>query len=451
MSIYREYDIRGVVDQDLTVPLAVEIGKAFGSYVRRHGGTRLVLGRDIRLSSERLRDALLEGLVSAGIEIIDVGECTTPILYFSLFKFPVDAGVMITGSHNPAEFNGFKLCLGKETIFGEEIQKIREMIERRDYDSGAGRVSLGAIVPEYIRHLAKGFFAPPSTRKRLKVVLDCGNGAAALAAPKLFSELGLDLTELYCAPDGRFPHHHPDPTVVENLKDLIAAVRAKKADVGIAFDGDADRIGVVDERGEPIFGDKLMILFAREILKERPGATFISEVKASQVLYDEIERLGGKPIMWKTGHSLIKAKMKETGALMAGEMSGHMFFADRYFGYDDALYAAGRLIEILRAADRPLSSLLSDLPKTCSTPEIRVDCPDDQKFALVERCKKILSKTHKTLDVDGVRVLFEDGWGLIRASNTQPALVLRFEAASEKRLKEIRSYVERILEEQKVR
>jgi phosphomannomutase/phosphoglucomutase len=452
MSIYREYDIRGVVGDALTYPLATEVGRAFGTYVRRRGGPRIVLGRDVRLSSEPLRDALVEGLISTGMEVIDVGECTTPILYFSLFNFPVDGGVMITGSHNPAEFNGFKLCLGKGTLFGEEIQKIRTMVEEKDFDSGSGRLSLGSIVPEYVRYLAKNAIVPsPAGRDPLKVVLDCGNGAAAIAAPKFFREMGVDLTELYCTPDGRFPNHHPDPTVVENLKDLIAAVREKEADVGIAFDGDADRIGVVDERGKVIFGDRLMILFAREILKERPGATFISEVKASQVLYDEIARLGGKPIMWKTGHSLIKAKMKETGALLAGEMSGHMFFADRYFGYDDALYAAGRLIEILRATDRPLSELLSDLPETYATPEIRVDCPDDQKFALVDRCRRALSEKHKIIDVDGVRVLFDDGWGLVRASNTQPALVLRFEAGSERKLAEIQTYVEGILEREKAR
>lgn len=447
MSIFREYDIRGVVGETLTISSAQEIGKAFGSYIRRKNGSRIVLGRDIRLSSEELRDALVEGFLSTGTEVIDVGECTTPILYFSLYQFPVDGGVMITGSHNPAEFNGFKLCLGHGTLYGEEIQKIRKIVEKKDYETGTGRVSLGSIVPEYIRHLAKNCYRPGG--RSLKVVLDCGNGAAALVAPKVLKELGLEVTELYCTPDGHFPNHHPDPTVLENIEDLIKTVRETGADLGIAFDGDADRLGVVDEKGEVIFGDKLVIFFAREILKEHPGATFISEVKASQLLYDQIERLGGKPIMWKTGHSLIKAKMKETGALMAGEMSGHLFFADRYFGYDDALYAAGRLIEILRGTDQSLSSLLADLPQTFVTPEIRVDCPDDQKFSLVERCKSVLSQKHTIVDVDGVRVLFEDGWGLIRASNTQPALVLRFEGKSEKRLAEIRSYIEGILEKER--
>ena len=452
MSIYREYDIRGVVGGELTFPLAEQIGKAFGTYLRREGGSRLVLGRDVRLTSEGLRDSLMKGLLSTGTDVIDVGECTSPILYFSLFKLPVDGGVMITGSHNPAEFNGFKLCVGRETIYGEKIQEIRRMVERRDYRTGKGRVSLSSIVPEYVRHLAKTcFFSPPSERKSLKVVLDCGNGAAALAAPKLFKQLGLDLIELYCTPDGRFPNHHPDPTVLNNLTDLTASVRGNGADVGIAFDGDADRIGVVDENGEIIFGDRLMLLFAREILKAHPGATFISEVKASQILYSEISRLGGKPIMWKTGHSLIKAKMKETGALLAGEMSGHLFFADRYFGFDDAIYAAGRLIEVLQKSDRPLSALLSDLPVSYSTPEIRVSCTDDKKFTVVERCKRILSQKHKIIDVDGVRVLFDDGWGLIRASNTQPALVMRFEAGSERRLDEIRRYTEGILDREKDR
>src|SRR5579863_1601382 len=452
MSIFREYDIRGVVGETLTQSFAGEIGKAFGTYVRRRGGARVVVGRDIRLTSEPLRDALVEGLLSTGTAVTDVGECTTPILYFSLFQFSVDGGVMITGSHNPAEFNGFKLCLGRESLYGEAIQELRRMVDGKDFDRGAGRLSLGSIVPEYMRFLAQNCFSlgPPGKRP-LRVVLDCGNGAAALAAPGIFRALGLDLIELYCTPDGRFPNHHPDPTVVENLKDLIAAVRSHQADVGIAFDGDADRIGVVDEQGEVIFGDRLMLLFAREILKENPGATFISEVKSSQVLYDEIARLGGAPLMWKTGHSLIKAKMKETKALLAGEMSGHLFFADRYFGFDDAIYDAGRLVEILGKSDRSLSAFLSDLPKTFSTPEIRLDCPDDQKFALVERCKTSLAGMHKIIDVDGVRVLFEGGWGLIRASNTQPALVLRFEAATEKKLSEIRSYVEKMLEDERRR
>lgn len=443
MSIFREYDIRGVYGTALTEKISEEIGKAFGTLILQAGGKKIALGYDIRLSSPSLREALLSGLLSTGIDVVDIGACPTPVLYFSLFQLEVDGGVMVTASHNPAEFNGFKLCRGRQTLFGSEIQKIRTMIDQKTYRQGKGGVSFEKdFLSLYLNYFVKHF----GSFKSKKVVVDCGNAAAALIAPQILERLGCDLVPLYCEPDGRFPNHHPDPTVPENLVDLIAAVQKEGADVGIAFDGDADRLGAVDEKGNIVWGDRLTLLFATDILKKKPGATIISEVKASQVLYDEVARLGGNGIMWKTGHSLIKAKMRETGALLAGEMSGHLFFADRYFGYDDAIYAGCRLVELLVKEDRPLSSHFVSLPETYVTPEIRVDCSDDRKFKIVERCREHFSKENKTIDIDGVRILFNGGWGLIRASNTQPALVLRFEAESPERLTEIQRDVNGILQ-----
>lgn len=442
MSIFREYDIRGVYGTVLTEKVAEEIGKAFGTLIRRSGGKKISLGYDIRLSSPSLREALSAGLLSTGIDVVDIGACPTPVLYFSLFQLEVDGGVMITASHNPAEFNGFKLCRGKGTLFGAEIQQVRTMAESGDFDRGKGELTFERdFLSVYLGYFVKHF----GSLRSKKVVVDCGNAAAALIAPQIMEQLGCEVIPLYCEPDGRFPNHHPDPTVPENIADLIDCVRKERADVGIAFDGDGDRLGAVDEKGEIIWGDKLTLLFATDILKKNSGATIISEVKASQVLYDEITRLGGNGIMWKTGHSLIKSKMKETGALLAGEMSGHLFFADRYFGYDDAIYAGCRLVEILVKENKPLSSFFADLPKTYVTPEIRVDCPDDRKFAVVEKCREYLSGKYKTVDIDGIRILFDDGWGLIRASNTQPALVLRFEANLPERLTEMQKEIDGVL------
>ncbi|HIE65847.1 MAG: phosphomannomutase/phosphoglucomutase [Nitrospira sp.] len=444
MSLFREYDIRGVYGKELTEGMAEAIGKSFGTLMRRDGRKKIALGYDIRLSSPSLRSALLSGLLSTGLHVVDIGKCPTPVLYFSLFQLEVEGGVMITASHNPAEFNGFKLCRGRHSLFGDEIQEVRTLIEREDYEEGKGTlVMLEGFMSSYVHYFVAQFGASFSK----KIVIDCGNAAASLVAPEIFKKLGCEVIPLYCEPDGRFPNHHPDPTVPENLADMIAEVRRVGADAGIAFDGDGDRLGVVDEKGEIIWGDRLTLLFATEILKESPGAIVISEVKASQVLYDEVTRMGGNAIMWKTGHSLIKAKMKETGALLAGEMSGHIFFSDRYFGYDDAIYAGCRLVEILCRYRRPLSSYFVDLPRTCVTPEIRIDCPDDQKFEIVERCRGFFSKKHKTIEIDGIRILFEGGWGLIRASNTQPALVLRFEANHPDLLVEIQEYVNKILAE----
>ena len=441
-GIFREYDVRGVFGKDLTTEAAELLGKGFGTYAKRNGVKKITLGSDIRLSSDALHDSIIKGLSAAGMEIIDIGVCPTPILYFSIHHLKADGGVMITGSHNPPEFNGFKLAIGKETIYGDKIQEVRKIIEKGEFEKGKGSISKYDAIPHYINYLEKNFEDGTPKNRRLKVVVDCGNGTAGIAAPAILKSLGCDVTALFCDLDGNFPNHHPDPTVPKNLELLIKKVKEIGADFGAAYDGDADRIGVVDEKGEIIWGDKLMIIFSRDILKKKPGATFISEVKCSQTMYDDIAKNGGNAIMWKTGHSLIKAKMKETGALLAGEMSGHIFFADRYLGYDDAIYATCRLAEIAAKGGKKVSELLADVPKTYSTPEIRVDCPDEKKFQIVEAAKERFRKEYKIIDVDGVRILFDNGWGLIRASNTQPVLVMRFEASSEKRLKEIRDFVE---------
>ena len=436
--IFREYDIRGVVDRDLTDEVVYDLARAIGTFFRAKGAARASLGRDARESSPRFRDIIIRGLTETGCDVLDVGMVPTPALYFTLFTQPVDAGVMITGSHNPADNNGFKVCLGKSTIFGEDITTIKRIAMSQSFASGAGKTEERDVVLPYSEYIRSNIRIGS---RKLGVVVDAGNGMGGFVAAPLYRELGCDVIELFCEPDSRFPNHHPDPTVIENMQFAIAAVREHKADLAIAFDGDADRIGVVDEGGRIIWGDQLMIIFARHILKEMPGATFIGEVKCSQNLFEDIGRHGGNPIMWKVGHSLIKAKMKETHAAMAGEMSGHLFFADRYFGYDDGIYAGARLIEILSNTEEPVSSLLADIPKTFNTPEIRVSCPDEKKFEVVRILTEEFKKTHKVIDIDGARILFEHGWGLVRASNTQAVIVMRFEADSQTHLDEIQGAV----------
>ena len=454
MGLFREYDLRGIVGKELTEPIAEQIGRAYCTYVKDRGVKTISVGRDGRLSSPGLFEALVRGLLAGGMNVIDVGICPSPLVYFSLFQLPVDGGIMITGSHNAAEYNGFKVCIGKEAIHGEAIQELRHVMEAGVFTSGKGTRSAHPIVPDYLAYIKKSFSTVDA--KHLHVVIDCGNGAASVVAKDALELLGCRVTALYCELDGRFPNHHPDPTVLENLDDLMKAVKQHKADVGIGYDGDADRIGAIDEQGRVMWGDRLMVVYSRDILSAKPGSTIISEVKASQCLYDDITKQGGRAIMWKTGHSLIKAKMKSEQAVLAGEMSGHMFFADRYFGYDDAIYASCRLIEILARTGKPLSSLVADLPATAVTPEIRVDTPDTIKFELVKQVQERLAGyarsrqpigpekdiVREVVTIDGVRAIFEDGWGLIRASNTQPALVLRFEAASADRLTAIRAAVE---------
>jgi phosphomannomutase/phosphoglucomutase len=444
-TIFREYDIRGVADAELTDAGVEQLGCAIGTYIQRQAGKKINLGRDTRLSSPRLRDALMRGLKASGCEVTDIGVVPTPVLYYSVFKLKADGAVMITGSHNPPEFNGFKTVCGATTIYGEAIQQIYRLIATGDLATGAGSEKSADVVTPYVDEVASQFHFP----RRIKVVFDAGNGTGGPAMHRILERLNADATEMFFEMDGRFPNHHPDPTVPANLEALIAKVLETGADMGIAFDGDTDRIGAVDDHGAVIYGDQLMIIYGREILTRKPGATFIGEVKCSQVMYDDLAARGGNPIMWKTGHSLIKAKMKETHAELAGEMSGHMFFADRYYGFDDALYAACRLMEIVAHSGKPLSAQLADLPHTVTTPEIRVDCPDDLKFEVVRRCTAELRARHKTIDVDGVRVLFPHGWGLVRASNTQPVLVMRFEATTPELLQEYRREVEQVVQRAK--
>lgn len=444
-TIFREYDIRGVADTEFQNADIENLGRAIGTWLQRRSGRNLTLGRDVRLSSERLAGALTKGLLASGCDVTDVGVVPTPLLYYSVFHLNATGAVMITGSHNPPEYNGFKVVSGQGTIHGPEIQEIRKLIEAGDYATGQGAHRTADVVTPYVEEVASQF----KWDRGIKVAVDAGNGTAGPAMHRILERLNCEPIELFFEMDGTFPNHHPDPTVPENIEALIQAVKKNRAELGIAFDGDADRIGAIDEKGNVLWGDQLLLIYGREILQRKPGSTFIGEVKCSQVMYDELQRLGGNPIMYRTGHSLIKAKMKEVHAELAGEMSGHMFFADRYYGYDDALYSACRLMEIVANSGKPLSAQLEGLPKMVSTPEIRVDCPDEMKFDVVKRVADHFRKTHKVVDIDGVRVLFPHGWGLVRASNTQPVLVERFEAENEQYLDRYRNEVETVLEEAK--
>ncbi|MDT8900363.1 phosphomannomutase/phosphoglucomutase [Anaeroselena agilis] len=428
-GIFRQYDIRGVHGHDLTTHDAELIGRAFGTFLRNKGEKAAIVGRDNRASSPELREQIVKGLRESGIDVIDIGVVISPVFYYSTHLFDISGGVMITASHNPSEYNGFKIQYDGRTLYGDELLDLKQIIDKGEFAHGEGSISLAYPEDDYISHLKEKLLLGD---KRLKVVVDCGNGTASLFAPRLLYELGCDVIPLYCESDSSFPNHFPDPVKIENLQQLIKAVRENRADVGLGFDGDGDRLGVVDDRGNIIWGDMLMILFWREILPKYPGADALVEVKCSNLLFDEIKRLGGNPFFYKTGHSLIKAKMKEIKAVFAGEMSGHMFFADEYYGFDDALYAAGRLLRILSHSAVPLSQLLADVPKTFITPELRVKCSDADKFKYVENAKRYFSKTgHKFIDIDGVRAIFEKGWGLVRASNTGPEVIMRCEADSE--------------------
>ena len=446
-NIFREYDIRGRVDEDLTPEVVESLGRGYATMmIREHSIANpiIALGRDCRLSSDRLRDNLIAGLTQSGCHVIDIGICPTPILYYALFNLKVDGGLMITGSHNPPEFNGFKVCVGKETIYGPLIRHLGDIMEEGDFVSGQGTVKTTSLTERYSTTLRENI----RMSRPVKVIVDAGNGTGGVVAQPIMEALGCDITCLYCNMDGHFPNHHPDPTIPENMKALIESVTGGDAELGIGYDGDADRIGVVDDKGNITWGDQLMILFSRAVLSEHPGATIVSEVKCSMNLFKDIESHGGKAIMWKAGHSLIKKKMREEKALLGGEMSGHIFFADRYYGYDDAIYASLRLLEMVSQGTRPVSELLADVPKTFSTPEIRIDCPDEKKFDVVAAVRNTFAENgYNLVDVDGVRVIFEDGWGLVRPSNTQPVIVLRFEATTEKRLAEIRALIEGKLNE----
>ncbi len=440
-QIFREYDIRGIAGKEVTPDLACRLGRALARMLPGPDESPVVVGRDVRLSGPELQDAVMRGIREAGVNVLDIGMVPTPLAYFTVFREQAAGCVIITASHNPGEYNGFKLMRGREGLFGEDIQTLKKLIQENAplTTTTQGHLRQKDITPVYQEFLC----ADISLKRPLKVVIDAGNGPAGIIAAPAYRALGCEVIELFCEPDGRFPNHHPDPTVDANMQDISHTVIQHHADLGIAFDGDGDRIGVVDETGNIIRGDMLLLILARDVLAAHPGATIISEVKCSRHMYDDIAEHGGNGIMWRTGHSPIKAKMKETGALLAGEMSGHMFFADRYYGFDDAIYAGARLMQVLAAQDKQPAQLLADLPPSVSTPEIRVDCPDERKFALVEEAKAHFAEQgYKIIDVDGMRLEFDDGWALLRASNTQPALVLRFEAPSESRLAEMREMVE---------
>jgi len=432
-TIFRMYDIRGIADQDLNDEAVTLIGKAFGTFVKRRGCSIVSVGRDVRLTSERIKNALVNGVLSTGIDVIDIGVCPTPVVYYSLVHLKTDGSVMITGSHNPIEFNGLKMNLGMLSIFGEDILHIQSLIEQRDFETGQGTITEKNILPDYQSMLKEKI----KLNKPFKIVMDAGNGTAGPVAPDIFRALGCEIVELYTEPDGRFPNHLPDPTVMKYIRDLQNKVVEEQAAFGLGYDGDSDRVGLVDEKGNPVYADKILALLARDVLERCPGETIIFDVKCSQMLPDEIERLGGKSLMWMTGHSLIKKKMKEEGVPLAGEMSGHIFFKDGYFGYDDGIYVSLRLTAFLSRQEKTVSQLIEELPEFMSTPEVRVSCPDAEKFRIVKKLIKDFKQDYPVIDVDGARVQFGDGWGLVRASNTQPVLVMRFEAKTKARLDEI--------------
>jgi phosphomannomutase/phosphoglucomutase len=437
VNIFREYDIRGIADTDLNDADVTIIGKSLGTYYAKHGAKSVVVGQDVRTTSPRIAAALTAGLNSAGIDVVRIGMVPTPAMYYAVHAWNMDGGVAVTGSHNPVEFNGFKMNLGKGSIYGAMIQEIRAIAESGKFATGAGSVSERDVLAEYNAVLRK----KNSLARPLKVVIDAGNGCAGPHAPGFFRDMGCTVEELYTEPDGRFPNHLPDPTVPALIKDLVARVTASGADLGIGYDGDADRVGLVDNTGRVVWGDQLLAIAAADLLSRKPGAKVIFEVKCSQAVSEWVTKHGGVPILWKTGHSLIKAKMKEEGALLAGEMSGHMFFAEDWYGFDDALYASARLAGIVAASGKSLAQLVDELPKYHSTPELRFECDDTAKFDVVARVVAHFRKEHEVIDVDGARILFGDGWGLVRASNTQPVLVARFEARTPGRLEVIRKTV----------
>jgi len=429
-----------VADRDFDAAFARSLGQAFGTLAAESGKRLVSVGRDCRLTSDGYAAAVSEGIRSTGIDVVDIGMCPTPLMYFSLFHWDLDGGIQVTGSHNPAEHNGFKVCLGKDSLHGEQIQDLRRRIEAARFRQGRGGVEARPVIAPYQKYVGDSI---GKLTRDIRVVVDAGNATAGPVAPAIYRQMGATLTELFTEVDGRFPNHHPDPTVVENLVDIIRAVKKEGAELGIAFDGDADRIGVVDADGRVIWGDELLVVFSRDVLARNPGATIVSEVKCSQRLYDDIAKRGGVGIMWKAGHSLLKAKMRETGALLGGEMSGHIFFKERYFGYDDAIYSGARLLEILGRTGKTVKQLLADLPPSESTPEIRIDCPDSLKFKVADRVRdRFRAEKRDIVDVDGVRVRFPQGWGLLRASNTQPVLVMRFEAETPAQLDEYKRIVE---------
>ncbi|MEW5721838.1 MAG: phosphomannomutase/phosphoglucomutase [Thermodesulfobacteriota bacterium] len=441
-EIFREYDIRGVVDRDFDLEDAELIGRGLATYLVRRGGDRVAVGRDCRLSSDRVRDALVEGLIRSGVSVIDLGVCPTPLLYFALHHLAADGGVMITASHNPPEYNGFKVCAGRENMSGPEIQELRRLIESGNFADGRGSAGEYDILTPYQDYL----LANIDLARPVNLAVDAGNGTGGVVAGPVLDRLGCRVEELHFGMDGRFPNHTPDPTVAENMTDLARATVEKGLELGVGFDGDADRLGLVDEKGRLVYGDMLLLILARALLEKLPGAMIVADVKCSQNLFHDVKKRGGRPVMWKTGHSLVKKKRRELDAPLGGEMSGHIFFGHRFFGYDDAIYAALRLLEIVSRRPEPVSQYLADLPEVYNTPEIRVDCPEEIKFRLVEMVRTELGQEYEVIALDGARVEFPDGWALVRASNTGPVLVSRYEARSPERLGEIRALVEEVIE-----
>jgi phosphomannomutase/phosphoglucomutase len=442
---FREYDIRGIAGIEITEELAYRLGKAYAAMLPQQDHRAVVTGRDVRLSGPVIQTAVIRGLTDAGRDVIDIGMVPTPLAYYAVYTLDVAGCIMITASHNPVDYNGFKMMRGEKSLHGEDIQVLKGMIQQNLVKADqTGICRKQDVIADYIDFVVRDC----TLSRPLKIVIDAGNGPSGFIAAPLYHQLGCEVIELYCEPDGNFPNHHPDPTVKANMADLVKTVCTHSADLGIAFDGDGDRIGIVDEHGNIIHGDMLLLLLSRQLLKHAPGATIISVVNCSDQLFDGIRQAGGNPIMWCTGHSPIKAKMKETGAMLAGEMSGHMFFADRFFGFDDAIYAGARLMQLLADAKTPLSTLLADIPHTVSTPELRIKCSEDRKFELVEEARIHFGGLgYKMIDIDGIRLQFDDGWALLRASNTQPGLVLRFEAPNEQRLLEMRTLIEGWLKE----
>ncbi|MEO6462649.1 MAG: phosphomannomutase/phosphoglucomutase [Candidatus Eisenbacteria bacterium] len=441
--IFREYDVRGLHETDLSDSVVTDLGRALGTYLRRTGAKTVALGRDFRPSSPRLSAAVEKGLLEVGCDIVRVGVLPTPGLYFSIAHLKTDAGVQVTGSHNPSEYNGFKMNLGLASIYGEAIQQLLALIDARDFEKPAtpGTVSEHPTEAAYMDMLA----SKVAPRRKLKVVLDSGNGCAGPIAPDVFRRVGQDVVELFSEPDGTYPNHQPDPTVEANMQDLIKAVKENKADFGVAYDGDADRVGAVDERGRIVWGDQILALLSREVLAKHPGAPIVFDVKCSQGLEEDIVAHGGRPVMAKTGHSVMKARMKEEGAPLAGELSGHIFYQDDFYGFDDAIYVSLRLLRVIADSGKSLATLLDSVPQYVATPEIRLDADDDTKFAIVDRVRDHFTKDHEVIAIDGARVKFGDGWALVRASNTQPVLVVRFEAKTKERLEQIRAEVMDVL------
>jgi len=441
-DIFREYDIRGNVENDFPDHIVNKLGKAFGTIIKRAGGREIVISGDIRLTTPNLINCFKSGVLMTGIDIINLGLLPTPVNYFSMFHLGVFGAVQITGSHNPPEYNGFKFSIDKKPFFGSDIQSLYTIIETNDYDEGEGSEARYKILKNYKKMILEKI----KIEKPMRIVMDCGNAAASINAPEIFKALGVEVKKLFCDPDGSFPNHHPDPSLEENLKDLVEEIKKGSYDLGIAFDGDGDRVGVVDEKGEIIWSDQLLSIFLPEVIKN--GEDILFDVKCSQSLEDMILKYGGNPVMWKTGHSLIKKKMMELNCKLGGEMSGHIFFADDYYGYDDAIYVAARLVQLLSRTDKKLSELSSIIPTYYSTPELRMEAENDiEKFRITKEAVDYFTKNYNCVTIDGVRVKFKDGWGLIRASNTQPVIVCRFEANTLERKVEIQDLIMNKLKE----